>query len=56
VNWDRLEGNWKQLADNVKRQWGRLIDGQLDLWTGRGDHPKPVAHGQARQQEIERPK
>jgi uncharacterized protein YjbJ (UPF0337 family) len=56
VNWDRIEGNWKQLADNVKQQWGRLIDGQLELWTGRGDHPKPVAHRQARQQEIERPK
>jgi uncharacterized protein YjbJ (UPF0337 family) len=48
MNWDRIEGNWKQLADKVKRQWGKLIDGQLDHWTGK----KPVAHGQARRQET----
>jgi uncharacterized protein YjbJ (UPF0337 family) len=52
MNWDRIEGNWKQLAGNVKRQWGKLTDGQLDLWVGKGDRPKPVAHGQARRQET----
>jgi uncharacterized protein YjbJ (UPF0337 family) len=32
MNWDR---NWKQLTGNVKRQFGKLIDGQLDLWEGK---------------------
>jgi uncharacterized protein YjbJ (UPF0337 family) len=52
MNWDRIEGNWKQLADNVKQQWGKLTDGQLNLSTGMRDRPKPVAHGQARRQET----
>jgi uncharacterized protein YjbJ (UPF0337 family) len=34
MNWDR---NWKQLTGNVKRQFGKLIDGQLDLWEGKRD-------------------
>jgi uncharacterized protein YjbJ (UPF0337 family) len=52
MNWNRVEGNWKQLADNVKRHWGKLTDGQLDLRTGKGDRPKPVSHAQARRQET----
>jgi uncharacterized protein YjbJ (UPF0337 family) len=52
MNWDRIEGNWKQLADNVKRQWGKLTDGQLDFWTGKDHRPKPVAHVQARRQQT----
>jgi uncharacterized protein YjbJ (UPF0337 family) len=56
MNWDRIEGNWKQLAGNVKRRWSELVDEQLGLWAGTRDRPKPVAHTQARQQEIEPPK
>jgi uncharacterized protein YjbJ (UPF0337 family) len=55
MNWDRIEGNWKQLAANVKRRWSNLLDGQLDLWTGRRDRPKHVDK-QARRQEMQRPK
>jgi len=26
MNWDRVQGNWKQLTDKVKEQWGKLTD------------------------------
>jgi hypothetical protein len=35
--------NWKQLTGTVKRRFGRLLDGQLDLWAGKRQSPKPVA-------------
>lgn len=24
MNWDRIEGNWKQFKGSVKQQWGKL--------------------------------
>ena len=30
MNWDRIGGNWKQIKDNVKEQWGKLTDDHLD--------------------------
>ena len=24
MNWDRIEGKWKQLKGSVKQQWGKL--------------------------------
>lgn len=35
MNWDRIEGNWKQLTGNVKAQWGRLTDDDLAQIAGR---------------------
>lgn len=29
MNWDRIEGNWKQFTGNVKAQWGKLTDDDL---------------------------
>jgi uncharacterized protein YjbJ (UPF0337 family) len=29
MNWDRIEGNWKQFTGNVKSQWGKLTDDDL---------------------------
>lgn len=29
MNWDRIEGNWKQLTGNVKTQWGKLTDDDI---------------------------
>ena len=37
MNWDRVEGNWKQLKGSVKEQWGRLTDHQLDVIAGKRD-------------------
>ena len=30
MNWDRIEGNWKQFKGSVRTQWGRLTDDDLD--------------------------
>lgn len=42
MNWDQIEGRWKQLTGDIKKQWGRLtdddvnaIDGQQDKLVGR---------------------
>ena len=35
MNWDRIEGNWKQLSGKVRAQWGRLTDDDLDVIDGR---------------------
>ena len=37
MNWDRIEGNWKQFKGKVKEQWGKLADSDLDLIKGRRD-------------------
>jgi uncharacterized protein YjbJ (UPF0337 family) len=37
MNWDRIEGNWKQLTGKVKERWGRLTDDDLDVVAGRRD-------------------
>lgn len=37
MNWDVIEGNWKQAKGKVKEQWGRLTDDQLDVVSGKRD-------------------
>lgn len=37
MNWDIVEGNWKQFKGKVKEQWGDLTDDQLDTIAGRRD-------------------
>src|SRR5215213_8085300 len=37
MNRDVLEGQWKQLKGQVKQQWGRLTDDELDTINGRYD-------------------
>lgn len=29
MNWDRVEGNWKQFTGDIKKQWGKLTDDDL---------------------------
>ncbi|MDD4887414.1 MAG: CsbD family protein [Thiomonas sp.] len=29
MNWERIEGNWKQIKGQAKAQWGKLTDDQL---------------------------
>ena len=29
MNWDRIEGNWKQFTGKVKEKWGDLTDDDL---------------------------
>ncbi|HSD39080.1 MAG TPA: CsbD family protein [Rhodocyclaceae bacterium] len=35
MNWDIIEGNWKQYKGKVKAQWGKLTDDHLDVIAGR---------------------
>jgi len=37
MNWDRIEGNWKQMKGAVKEKWGKLTDDQFDLIAGKRD-------------------
>jgi len=37
MNWDRIEGNWKQVTGRAKVQWGKLTDDDLDVVAGRRD-------------------
>jgi uncharacterized protein YjbJ (UPF0337 family) len=30
MNWDHIEGNWKQLKGKVQQQWGKLTDDQIE--------------------------
>ncbi|MFD1008235.1 MULTISPECIES: CsbD family protein [Oceanisphaera] len=35
MNWDIVEGNWKQFKGKVQNQWGKLTDDQLDEVSGK---------------------
>jgi uncharacterized protein YjbJ (UPF0337 family) len=35
MNWDRVEGNWKQLKGKVKTKWGKLTDDDLTAINGK---------------------
>jgi uncharacterized protein YjbJ (UPF0337 family) len=37
MNWDQIEGRWKQLTGDVKKQWGRLTDDDVDTIDGQHD-------------------
>ena len=37
MDWNRVEGNWKQFKGRVKEQWGKLTDDDLDKINGRRD-------------------
>ena len=37
MNWDRIEGNWKQLKGTVKEKWGKLTDDEFDTIGGKRD-------------------
>ena len=34
MNWDRIEGNWKEFKGKAKTQWGKLTDDDLDVIDG----------------------
>jgi uncharacterized protein YjbJ (UPF0337 family) len=37
MNWERIEGNWKQFRGEVKEKWGRLTHDQLETIAGKRD-------------------
>lgn len=38
MNWDRIEGNWKQIKGSVHEKWGKLTDDDFELIEGRREH------------------
>jgi uncharacterized protein YjbJ (UPF0337 family) len=37
MNWDRIEGNWKEFMGKAKQKWGKLTDDDLSQINGRRD-------------------
>lgn len=37
MDWNRVEGNWKQVKGKIKEKWGDLTDDDLDKINGRRD-------------------
>jgi uncharacterized protein YjbJ (UPF0337 family) len=37
MDWNRVEGNWKQVKGKIKEKWGRLTDDDLDVINGQRD-------------------
>lgn len=34
MDWDRIEGNWKQFRGKVQEEWGKLTDDDLEVIEG----------------------
>jgi uncharacterized protein YjbJ (UPF0337 family) len=34
MNWDQLEGKWKQMRGSIRQKWGKLTDSDLDYIAG----------------------
>jgi len=37
MNWDTLQGQWKQIKGQVKEKWGKLTNDDLDVIDGKKD-------------------
>ena len=37
MNWDTVEGQWKQLKGKIRSKWGKLTDSDLDVIGGKKD-------------------
>jgi uncharacterized protein YjbJ (UPF0337 family) len=35
MNWDRVEGNWKEFKGKAQQQWGKLTSDDLDVIEGK---------------------
>jgi len=35
MNWDRIEGNWKQVVGKARAEWGKLTDDDFNIVAGR---------------------
>jgi uncharacterized protein YjbJ (UPF0337 family) len=34
MDWNRIEGNWKQFKGKAQEQWGKLTNDELDVING----------------------
>jgi len=37
MNWDTIEGNWKQFAGKAREKWGKLTDSDWETVAGKKD-------------------
>lgn len=37
MNWDRIEGSWKQMTGRAREKWGKLTDSDFETVAGRRD-------------------
>jgi len=37
MNWDRIEGKWKQASGKMKEKWGKLTDDDFKVIGGKRD-------------------
>ena len=42
MNWDQVQGNWKQFKGQVKQKWGDLTDDDIDRIEGRQEESAGV--------------
>jgi uncharacterized protein YjbJ (UPF0337 family) len=35
MNWDQVEGNWKQVKGKIIEHWGKFTDDELDVFHGK---------------------
>ena len=35
MNWDRVEGNWKEFKGKVRQKWAKLTDDDLEFVKGK---------------------
>ncbi len=55
MNWDIVEGDWKQFGGKVKQQWGQLTDDDIAMISGnrqRLEGRLQSRYGQARDQVV----
>lgn len=38
MNWDRVEGNWKQFKGKVREKWGKFTDDDFDVIAGKREN------------------
>jgi len=37
MDWNRIEGNWKEFRGQVKEKWGKITDDDLTAMNGKHD-------------------
>ena len=37
MNWDQIQGKWKQATGKVQEQWGKLTNDDMDVIAGKRD-------------------
>lgn len=38
MNWNIIEGKWKETAGSIRERWGKITDDELQLLSGKREH------------------